>query len=75
MKELHISLLVCVVPSFGIFIQFFSQCVKSIAYGNFLMRIAEVCRENICHEDTDIVFINDNAMIHKAKTINGMEEE
>ena len=75
MKCEHISMLACIVPGFGVFVKFVKNSVTADIYENFLKIVAKECRENICNCKTHLLFINDNAAIHKAGTMRNIEDK
>ena len=71
----HISLLACIVPGFGIFMQFVEKSIKADIYESFMKAVSKACREYICNPNTHLIFVNDNATIHKAKNMTGIDEK
>ena len=64
-----LSVLSCVIPSFGVLNRWFSSSVKSDDYSTFIGECAHVIRRFIGNQETQLVFINDNASIHLTKKV------
>ena len=64
-----ISNIACVIPGFGVIYKWYNGGVNSKIYAKFIRDAAYIVRNKLCNEQTQIVFVNDNASIHKTKLV------
>ena len=75
MKGVHISMLACVIPGFGVSVYFKLGGIDKKTYKLFIDNNAMFIRDFIGDEQTEIYFINDNATIHKLMEESKDEEQ
>ena len=64
-KHRHVSIIAAVVPSFGIAINLVYGSINQMKYKIFMKMLSDKLRKSVCESETNIIFINDNATIHK----------
>ena len=69
LRTSSLSILTCVIPNFGVIYRWFDKGVTNTDYSKFLRDITYVIRNNICNTTTQLVFIQDNASIHKTELV------
>ena len=68
----NISNIACIIPGFGVIYRWFRNSVRGQEYAKFIRDITYIIRNKICNEQTQIVYVNDNATIHKTKQVREM---
>lgn len=68
----NISNLACVIPGFGVIYRWYNRGVHGEDYAKFIRDASFIIRNKICNEQTQIIFVNDNATIHKTENVKEM---
>ena len=64
-----LSILACIIPNFGSIYKWYKKGVRAVDYARFLREASHIIRTKLCNEGTNIVFVNDNASIHKSDIV------
>ena len=70
-----LSIVSCIIPNFGTISKWFDSSVKTEDYALFLREAYHIIRTKICNEGTNIIFIQDNASIHKTEEVKKVAHE
>ena len=65
MKKRNISILTCVIPGVGVAMLLVKGSINAQKYFKFLKQVDSDIRKFVCNNKTHIIYINDNATIHK----------
>ena len=63
------TIIVAIIPGFGNISRWFEGPVTNSEYATFIQEVSYIIRTKICTADNQIVFINDNASIHKVQEV------
>ena len=64
-KHRHVSIIAAVVPGFGVSLYLAYGSIKQMSYKIFIKQVNNKLRTSVCESETNVIFINDNATIHK----------